>query len=151
MNTKIEMNSTYRRTLGIFKSAGLGEREILLNYRKKVKSDPENLVNINEAALELMKCIVKPRFDVKCSEKIFHGMVDGSISSNRKIVLFFTGFKTLCHKQMFDILKKKYGKQVGSHFERNECEITVDPITLPNDRSGLPCKFPSMKTILAAC
>ena len=150
MNTDKEMNSTYRRTLGIFKTTGLGESEILLNYRKKIKSDPENLGNINEAALELMKCIVKPRFDFKFSEKIFHGMVDGSISSSKKIVLFLTGFKTLCHKQMFDILKKKYGKQVGSHFERNECEITVDPITLPNDRSGLPCKFPSMKMIVTS-
>ena len=48
---------------------------------------------------------------------------------------------------MFDILKNKYGKTVGSHFERNECVITVDPIKLPGDRSGIQCKFPAMNWV----
>ena len=144
------MNSRYRKTLGIVKSTGLEEREILSNYRKKLKTDVENIDNINEAVLELMKSIVHPRFGLKISEKIFIDIVKGSNLSSKKMTLFMRGFKSITHKLMFDILKNKYGKTVGSHFERNECEITVDPMKLPSDRSGIPCKFPPMKMKVAS-
>ena len=139
------MNSNSRKILGLLKSGEVGEREILVNFRKKLKSEPDNIEELNEAVFALMKGILKPRIGLKLSEEIFKDLVDGSIFLREKIVLCLKGFKTLCHQGFFDILKKKYGKMDGSRFEKNECEILFPYLTLPNDRSGIKQRFPAMK------
>ena len=139
------MNSKSRKILGLLKSGESGEREILVNFRKKLKSEPNNIEELNQAVFALMKGIVKPRIGLKLSEEIFKDLVDGSIFLREKIVLCLKGFKTLCHQGFFDILKKKYGKMDGSRFEKNECEILFNYLTLPNDRSGIQQRFPAMK------
>jgi hypothetical protein len=98
---------------------------------------------LNEAVFDLMKVIVKPRIGLKLCDKIFKDLVDGSINLREKMVLCLKGFKTLSHQGFFDILKKKYGKMEGSKFDKNECEILFNFLTLPNDRSGIQQRFPS--------
>ena len=139
------MSLRYRNILGITKSTGYTASDILTKYRNKLKNNPENFSDINEAVLELMKSLGKPLVGEKFSDEIFKDLIDGSTLSSKKITLFLRGFKSLSHKGMFEIFKKKYGKQIGSQFQRNECEVIVDPLTLPNDRSGLPSNFPALK------
>ena len=139
------MSLRYRNILGITKSTGYTASDILTKYRNKLKNNPENFSDINEAVLELMKSLGKPLVGEKFSDEIFKNLIDGSTLSSKKITLFLRGFKSLSHKGMFEIFKKKYGKQIGSQFQRNECEVIVDPLTLPNDRSGLPSNFPALK------
>ena len=134
-----------RNLLGIAKSTGYTASDILSKYRSKLRNNPENLSDINAAVLELMKSLGKPLVGEKLCDKIFDNLIEGSTLSSKKITLFLRGFKSLSHKGMFDIFKNKYGKQIGSQFQRNECEVIVDPVTLPNDRSGLPCNYPVLK------
>ena len=141
----VQMGSNSNKILGLSKSVEVGEREILVNFRKKLKSEPDNIVELNEAVFDLMKGTVKPRIGLKLSEKIFKDIVDGSIVLREKIVLFLKGFKPISHQGFFDILKKKYGKTEGSKFEKNECEILLTFLTVPNDRSGIQQRFPAMK------
>ena len=139
------MSLRYKKILGIAKSTGYTATDVLSKYRNKLKNNPENISDTNEAVLELMKSLRKPLVGEKLSDMIFKDLIDGSTLSSKKITLFLRGFKSLSHKGMFEIFKTKYGKQIGSQFQRNECEVIVDPVTLPNDRSGLPSNFPALK------
>ena len=139
------MSSRYLNLLGLPKSTVCKEAEILSKYKKKLLNNPENVSEINEAVLEVIKSLQKPLVGVKFVDKVFMDLLEGSLLTSKKITLFLRGFKPLSHSGMFDIFKKKYGKQIGSQFQRNECEVTVDPVTLPRDRSGLPPQFPALK------
>jgi len=112
-----------RNLLGITKSTGYTASDILSKYRNKLRNNPENLRDINEAALELMKSLGKPLVGEKFCDKIFHDLIEGSTLSSKKITLFLRGFKSISHKGMFEIFKNRYGKHIGSQFQRNECEV----------------------------
>ena len=139
------MSYRSRSLLGIAKSTGYTASDILTKYRNKLKNNPENLSDVNGAVLELMKSLREPLVGGKFCDQIFHDLIEGSTLSSKKITLFLKGFKSLSHKGMFEIFKNRYGKQIGSQFQRNECEVIVGPVTLPNDRSGLPCNYPVLK------
>ena len=139
------MVSKYKKVLGLNVNKKLSESDILTSFKKKIKQDPDELVDISDAALKLMKSYSKPRFGLKLNEDLFNYMMDEMCFSQEppKIFLYLRGFKTISHKGFFSILKKKYGKNNGSVFGQDWCEITFFSILLPNDRSGY--QYPSMK------
>jgi hypothetical protein len=94
-----------------------------------------------------MKMYEKESIGLKLVDEIYNDMIEGSNLSadNQKVELFLRGFKPISHKGIFAILKKKYGKNEGCSFELTDCEIVLTHVTLPNDRSGLPHKFPPLK------
>ena len=141
------MVSKSKKILGLIQSREFGERDILKSFRNKVKSDQKNLMELSEAALTLMKMYEKESIGLKLVDEIYNDMIEGSNLSadNQKVELFLRGFKPISHKGIFAILKKKYGKNEGCSFELNDCEIVLTHVTLPNDRSGLPHKFPPLK------
>ena len=141
------MVSKSRRILGLTQSDQFGEKEILKNFRMKVKSDPDRVMELGEAGLDLMKLYRKDMIGLKLLDEVFNDMIEGSIFSadDQTVQLFMRGFKPIAHKGVFAILKKKFGKIIGCSFERNNCEVVLDCLTLPNDRSGSAHKFPPVK------
>ena len=136
----------------MMKSNQFGEREILKNFRNKLKSDPERLIQFSEAAFNLMKEYPKQNIGVKLIDEVMNDIIEGATCSSecQTIELFLRGFKPISHKGLFAVLKKKFGRNEGSLFELNDCQIVLDYLTLPNDRSGLPHKFPPLKMILTS-
>ena len=115
--------------------------------RNQVKTDPDNVMELSKAALILRKQCDKDMIGLKLVEEVFNDMIEGSTFSDeeQKLELFMKGFKPISHKGMFQILKKRFGKSEGCEFELNECQVVMTHVTLPNDRSGLPHKFPPLK------
>ena len=141
------MASNAKKLLRLSKSRVFGEREILKSLRNQVKTDPDNVMELSKAALILRKQCDKDMIGLKLVEEVFNDMIEGSTFSDeeQKLELFMKGFKPISHKGMFQILKKRFGKSEGCEFELNECQVVMTHVTLPNDRSGLPHKFPPLK------
>ena len=141
------MASNAKKLLRLSKSRVNGEREILKSLRSQVKTDPDNVMELSKAALILIKQCDKDMIGLKLVDEIFNDMIEGSTfsSEEQKLGLLMKGFKPISHKGIFHILKKRYGKTEGSEFETNECLVVMTHVTLPNDRSGLPHKFPPLK------
>ena len=141
------MADNAKKLLRLSKSRVNGEREILKSLRSQVKTDPDNVMELSKAALILIKQCDKDMIGLKLVDEIFNDMIEGSTfsSEEQKLGLLMKGFKPISHKGIFHILKKRYGKTEGSEFETNECLVVMTHVTLPNDRSGLPHKFPPLK------
>ena len=141
------MASNAKKLLRLSKSRAIGERDILKNLRDQVKKDPENVMELSKAALVLRKQCNNDMFGVKLVDEIFNDMIEGStfFAGEQKLELLMKGFKPISHKGIFHILKKRFGKTEGSEFELNECQVVMTHVTLPNDRSGLPQRFPPLK------
>ena len=139
------MVSKYKKVLGLNVNKELSESDILSSFKKKIKQDPDELIDISDAALNLIKLCAKPTIGLKLNEDLFNNMMDEMCFSQEppKIFLYLRGFKTISHKGFFTILKKKYGKNDGGVFGQDWCEILFNSILLPNDRSGY--QYPSMK------
>ena len=101
------MSLRYKKILGIAKSTGYTATDVLSKYRNKLKNNPENISDTNEAVLELMKSLRKPLVGEKLCDMIFKDLIDGSTLSSKKITLFLRGFESLSHKGMFEIFKTK--------------------------------------------
>ena len=141
-----------RLILGLTRSGAFGEKEVLRNFRNKIKTEPERLLQLSEAAFDLVKKCPMEIIGAKLIDEVFNDMLEGATYSKETETaeLLMRGFKPISHKGMFSILKKKFGKNEGARFELNDCEIVLEYLTLPNDRTGLPHKFPPLKIKLSS-
>ena len=141
-----------RLILGLTRSGAFGEKEVLRNFRNKIKTEPERLLPLSEAAFDLVKKCPMEIIGAKLIDEVFNDMLEGATYSKETETaeLLMRGFKPISHKGMFSILKKKFGKNEGARFELNDCEIVLEYLTLPNDRTGLPHKFPPLKIKLSS-
>ena len=47
-------------------------------------------------------------------------------------------------------MKKKFGKHKGSFYDQDSCEIDLNSVQLPNDRTGSPYPFPPIKIAVSS-
>ena len=84
---------------------------------------------------------------MKLSDEVFHKMLANANFKNGILKISIRGFKPISHNGIFKILKKKFGKNEGCVFDTDSCKIPLNFVQLPNDRTGLPHKFPPIKIL----
>ena len=139
------MHNRERNILGFSKHEICDERNVLKYLRKKLNDSPKDLRQLTEAALILMQMCSNGMVGMKLENTVFCDMIMTSESENWTVTMNMIGFEPISHSSMFAVLKKKYGKQDGALFEENHCEIPLNFIKLPNDRTGSPHQFPPIK------
>ena len=139
------MHEKHRKILGLSSEKYLDEKCIMQNYRKKINESTNDLVKFSESALILMQSCRKDFTGLKFLDEVFFNMLGNASNDNGTMTMNIRGFKTLAHNGMFTILNKKFGKNEGTIFEPDHCEIPLNYVRLPNDRTGLPHNFPPVK------
>ena len=144
------MNENHRKILGVPLKGYLEDIAILKCYRKKINESPNQIKKFSESAWELMQSCNKSFTGMKLSEEVFYDMLRNGKVENGMLTMAIRGFRPLSHNGIFTILKKKFGKLQGSIFDPDSCEIPLNFVQLPNDRSGLPHKFPPIKILVSS-
>ena len=138
------------KVLGLSKENSLDEKCILRNFRKKLNESSSDIIHLSESAWILMKSCQKMLTGNNIQDEVFHNMIQNSVNKNGTMEMNIIGFKAIAHNGLVSVLKNKFGKYEGAIFENTFCEINFDFVQLPNDRSGLPKKFPPIKLSLVS-
>lgn len=144
------MNENHRKVLGLPLKGYLEDTAILKCYRKKINDSPTQIVKLSESAWVLVQSCKNSFTGMKLSEEVFYDMLSSGKMENGMLTMGIRGFRPLAHNGIFAVLKKKFGKSDGSFFDPDSCEIPLNFVQLPNDRTGLPHKFPPIKILVSS-
>ena len=145
-----KMNENHRRILGLPSKGYLDDKDIMKCYRKKINDSPNQIKKLSKPALVLMQSCKNSFTGMKFSEEVFYDMLGNAKVENDTLTMGIRGFRPLAHNGMLTVLKKKFGKVEGSFYDPDSCEIPLNCVQLPNDRTGLPHKFPPIKILVSS-
>ena len=119
-------------------------------YRNKLNKSPDEMIILSESALTLMKISGRDFTGQTITEEVFHYMIENGEVANGTLTMTIRGFRPLAQNGIIKVMKKKFGKHKGSFYDQDSCEIDLNSVQLPNDRTGSPYPFPPIKIAVSS-